>query len=103
MYESDVERYLVHRVKTILNGTAEKFTSPARRSVPDRLVTIPVEGEAALIVFVELKAPGKCPTAAQDRDHERRRALGAAVFVLDSKAKVDWFIDFILEAINHAE
>jgi hypothetical protein len=79
MIERDVEQALVRRVKT-LGGMCEKFTSPGRRSVPDRLVTLP-DGR---IVFVELKAPGKKPTENQLRDHERRRALGCDVRVIDT-------------------
>lgn len=79
MLERDVERALVDRVKA-LGGTAEKFTSPGRRSVPDRIVTLP----GGRIVFIELKAPGKRPTELQERDHERRRALGCDVRVIDS-------------------
>ena len=79
MLEEDVENALVRRVKK-LGGTAEKFTSPGRRSVPDRLVTLP-DGS---IIFVELKAPGKKPTEKQARDHERRRKMGCDVRVIDS-------------------
>lgn len=82
--ERDVEKYFVKKVKD-LGGTAEKFTSPQRRSVPDRLVIMP----GGRICFVELKAPGKKPTEAQARDHEHRRALGCRVFVLDSLEAVD--------------
>ena len=77
--EKDVEVALVKRVKA-LGGTAEKFTSPARRSVPDRLVTLP-NGK---IVFVELKAPGKKATPKQALDHDRRRALGCDVRVINT-------------------
>ena len=80
MLERDIEAALVRRVKA-LGGMCEKFTSPGRRSVPDRLVTMP-DGR---IVFVELKAPGKKPTENQIRDHARRRALGCEVVVIDSK------------------
>ena len=79
MLEEDVENALVRRVKK-LGGTAEKFTSPGRRSVPDRLVTLP----GGSIIFVELKAPDKKPTEKQARDHERRRKLGCDVRVIDS-------------------
>ena len=77
--EKHVEDALVKRVKA-LGGTAEKFTSPARRSVPDRLVTLP-NGK---IVFVELKAPGKKATPKQTLDHDRRRTLGCDVRVIDT-------------------
>jgi len=77
--ERDIERALVARVES-LGGVAEKFTSPAKRSVPDRLVTLP----GGVIIFVELKAPGKKPTRKQHADHHRRRALGCDVRVIDS-------------------
>ena len=79
MLERDVERALVLRVKA-LGGTCEKFTSPTKRSVPDRIVTLP----GGQIIFVEVKAPGKKPTELQERDHERRRALGCDVRVINS-------------------
>lgn len=77
--ESDVEKALVKRVKS-LGGMCEKFTSPGRRSVPDRIVTVP----GGHIVFVELKAPGKKPTEKQDRDHRQRRQMGCDVRVIDT-------------------
>jgi hypothetical protein len=86
MLERDIEKAFVKRVKS-LGGMAEKFTSPNRRSVPDRLVTLP-DGK---IIFVELKRPGGKPTDAQRRDHERRRALGCDVRVIDSMALIKCF------------
>jgi hypothetical protein len=79
MLERDIEQALVKRVKE-LGGMAEKFVSPTRRAVPDRIVTLP----GGRVIFVELKAPGKKPTDLQARDHERRRALGCDVRVIDS-------------------
>jgi len=79
MLEKDIEAAFVKRIKE-LGGMAEKFTSPGRRSVPDRLVTL----EGGDIFFVELKAPGKKPTDAQLRDHKRRRDLGCDVRVIDN-------------------
>lgn len=77
--EGKIESALVKRVKS-LGGTAEKFTSPGRRSVPDRLVTLP----RGRVIFVELKAPGKEPTEKQAKDHKRRRDLGCDVRVIDN-------------------
>tara|TARA_R100001198_G_scaffold1670_1_gene1162 strand:- start:1541 stop:1807 length:267 start_codon:yes stop_codon:yes gene_type:complete len=77
--EKDIENALVRKVKT-LGGMCEKFTSPGRRSVPDRIITLP-NGK---IVFVEVKNTGKKPTELQLRDHERRRALGCDVRVIDN-------------------
>ena len=86
MLERTIEAALVRRVKA-LGGTCEKFTSPGRRSVPDRIVTLP----GGRIIFVELKAPGKRPTELQERDHQRRRHLGCDVRVIDSMEAVDAF------------
>ena len=79
MRESVIESALNDRVK-VLGGTCEKFVSLNRHSVPDRLITLP----GGIIIFVEVKAPGKKPTPAQQRDHERRRALGCDVRVIDN-------------------
>lgn len=87
MLERDIEAYLVKRCKEI-GALCDKFVSPQRRAVPDRLITF-----GGRVLFVELKATGKKPTEAQVRDHERRRAAGAEVVWLDSKAGVDELID----------
>lgn len=84
MREAYLERKLCERVRA-LGGTCEKFTSPGRRSVPDRLVTLP----GGRISFAEVKRPGERPTKSQERDHTRRRALGAAVYIIDSLEAID--------------
>ena len=86
MRESVIEKALMLRVK-LLGGLCEKFTSPSHRSVPDRLVTLP----GGRIIFVECKAPGRKATAKQALDHERRRALGCDVRVIDNIAAVHVF------------
>ena len=58
MLESTVERHLREEAKK-RKGTALKFVSPGMNGVPDRIVLMP-DGKMA---FVELKAPGKKPTA----------------------------------------
>ena len=88
MLEKDIENALVRKVKK-LGGMCEKFTSPGRRSVPDRIITLP-NGK---IVFVEVKNTGKKPTELQLRDHERRRALGCDVRVIDNMDDVNAFKD----------
>ncbi|MGL9751795.1 MAG: VRR-NUC domain-containing protein [Symbiopectobacterium sp.] len=78
--ESTIEKHLVAEVKKA-GGMAYKFVSPGRRSVPDRIVLLP----GGRMVFVECKAPGEKPRPEQLREHERLRALGFTVVVLDSK------------------
>ncbi|HHP9706330.1 VRR-NUC domain-containing protein [Yersinia enterocolitica] len=77
--EDSIEDHLVKEVKKA-GGIAYKFISPGRRSVPDRLVLLP----GGKVIFVECKAPGEKPTAAQLREHDKLRALGFTVRVLDS-------------------
>jgi len=106
MLERDVENHLVACVKKA-GGMAPKFTSPGRRSVPDRMVLMPAESRArrderfdrtvyhdipARTVFVELKAPGKKATDAQLREHKRLRDMGFRVEVIDTKEGVDAFM-----------
>ena len=79
MLERDIEKALIRKVKQ-LGGMAEKFTSPAKRSVPDRVVSLP----GGRVIWVELKAPGKLPTENQKRDHARRRELGMDVRIIDT-------------------
>ena len=79
MRESAIEKILCARVKS-LGGLCEKFASPGRRNVPDRILSFP-NGK---VVFVELKATGEVPTPAQLRDHARRRAMGFDVRVIAS-------------------
>lgn len=86
MRESTIEKKLCLKVKK-LGGMCEKFTSPGRRSVPDRIVSLP----GGKIFFIEVKAPGRKPTLLQKRDHERRKALGQKVFVISSLEEIDAF------------
>lgn len=96
--ESDVEARLVTRVE-FNGGTAEKFSSPQKANVPDRIVCWPRspgdsfwKSRDAAMCFVECKAPGKKPSKAQARDHERRRAMGFRVYVVDTYEAVEHFI-----------
>jgi len=69
---------------------ADKFTSPSKRSVPDRLMT----SSEGFVYFIEFKRPGARATAKQLLDHAGRRSLGCVVYVIDSlddaKEVIDW-------------
>ena len=88
MRESKVEKYLVEQVKA-RGGVAEKYKSPGRRNVPDRLVFWP----GGSTHFVECKRPGEEPNAGQLRDHERRRKMGFLVVVVDSIESVNNYLE----------
>ena len=79
MREKTLERHLAQAVKKS-GGIALKFVSPGTAGVPDRLVLLP-DGK---ICFVEMKAPGKKPTALQRLRHGQLRDLGFRVYVVDS-------------------
>lgn len=99
--ESDVEAYLVERVKA-LGGEIRKCVFVNHNGAPDRLVMLPMTltgtnwPTAPYTVWVELKKPGGKATfpsnpheRAQAREHERLRAVGQQVFVVDSPEGVD--------------
>ena len=79
MRESQLEQKLVSHI-TKLGGIAYKFSSPNRRSVPDRLCVMP-NGRA---FFVETKSTGKALTLLQHHEHELLRSLGHTVLVIDN-------------------
>lgn len=90
MKEKDIEKYLRVRVKVALGGHAYKFTSPGRRSVPDRICVVP-NGE---VFFVECKRPGEVATPAQLKEHDYLRSLRQWVYVASTRYAVDKIIDF---------
>lgn len=84
--ESDLERYLVRQVRARL-GLCYKWSSPGRAGVPDRIIVL-----HGIIGFIELKAPGKKPTALQARELARLIARGAYATWADSREAVDHFL-----------
>lgn len=76
--EKYIEQKLVRSVKA-KGGCCPKFVSPGTDGMPDRIVLMP----GGRIGFVEVKAPGKRPRPLQVKRHDKLRALGFPVFVLD--------------------
>jgi hypothetical protein len=96
--EKVIEQYFRDEIKAI-GGRAYKFVSPGNDGVPDRLACLPY----GLIVFVELKAPGKTSRPLQVLQQKRLRDLGFIVFAdIDSKEKVDLVVAHCLELVNRA-
>lgn len=83
MRESLIEKYLVQLVNA-LGGEVRKVKWLGRNNAPDRRVMLPTG-----CFWVELKATGQVPTRAQQREHERMRAMGERVFVIDSIEEVN--------------
>jgi hypothetical protein len=97
MRESTVEKHL-RKKATAAGALVRKMIWPGHRGAPDRLVIWP-EGHhlnwsegSPDIHFVELKAPGKKPDPHQEREHEKLRSMGCAVYTLDSLEAVDAYV-----------
>jgi len=84
MRESDIEKYLVKRVKE-LGGEIRKAKWIGHVGAPDRRVMLPGRQP----IWIELKAPGVKPRSTQIREHNRMRRLGEFVEVIDSMEGVD--------------
>lgn len=84
MLEKEIEAYLAKRVKE-LGGRSYKWVSPGNVGVPDRIIVMP----GGKTIFVELKQPGKKPTAVQRVVMKQLQDLGATVHWTDSKEGVD--------------
>lgn len=70
----------------------EKFTSPARRAVPDRIITAP----GGAIGFLELKREGQKPTVLQQKDMNARRDKGCTVAWVDNVQAGKVFVDMLV-------
>jgi hypothetical protein len=69
-----------------------KFVSPSHRGVPDRLILLP-GGRAA---FIEVKAPGKKPSALQKVELARLISQGIPAIYADSFETAKAFLDDLL-------
>jgi hypothetical protein len=93
MRESDIEDYLVKRVRE-MGGEVRKVKWLGRNGAPDRLVML--KGIHNHAIWVELKTEGLTALfphtpheRQQHREHERMRAMGQRVVVIDSLKGVD--------------
>jgi hypothetical protein len=90
LLEKDVENAVCKYARETHQMKTEKFTSPGRRAVPDRLFSM----RGGEVFFIEFKAPGKVATPAQEKDHNERRVMGFTVYVVDDIAIGKKVIDF---------
>ncbi len=83
MRESAIRMYLRRRVQE-LGGEIRAMKWLGRDHAPDDFVMLPERH-----LFVESKRPGETARAGQVREHERMRAAGCEVLVLDTIEKID--------------
>lgn len=89
--EKVVERKLVEAVKAN-GGMCIKLLCDQLTGLPDRMCLFPNHK----IVFVELKTTGRKPKRIQLFIHDKLRALGFRVEVIDSVEGVELFINSII-------
>lgn len=90
--EKATERKLCEEVNK-LGGWAIKLLATQVTGLPDRLILLP----GGRVYFVELKSYGKKPTKIQEIVHNKIRALGFDVLIIDSKEGVNNFIERVCE------
>lgn len=95
--EKVLEAELRERCKA-LGWMCIKLTSQYQRGLPDRLILMP----GGHVCFAEIKTTGKKPTALQRVTHERLRALGYRVEVVDTTESLDNLIVELLYEVQGA-
>lgn len=95
--EKVLEAELRERCKA-LGWMCIKLTSQYQRGLPDRLILMP----GGRVCFAEIKTTGKKPTALQRVTHERLRALGYRVEVVDTTESLDNLIVDLLYGVQGA-
>lgn len=95
MLEKDIEKKIGDFAKK-QGCLYYKFTSPARRAVPDRMVITP-EG---VIGFLEVKAKGKKPTPLQQVEIKRLQDQGCTADWCDSVESGRLFVTKLLGSKN---
>ena len=95
MLEKQLERVICDYAKK-KGFLVYKFTSEARRSVPDRLFISP----DGVVFFVEMKAPGKKPTEAQGREIARLNNQNVACFVCDDVDHGKFIVDMVAYGVD---
>lgn len=94
--EKDLERTF----SAMLNRTKKvwviKLLSTFVKGLPDRMVIC----QGGYVGFAEIKTTGKKPTKIQTHIHEKLRALGFKVFVIDDLESRDSAITFFLNNVR---
>jgi hypothetical protein len=98
MLEKDIERKVCDYAKK-RGCLAYKFTSPGKRSVPDRLFITPT----GRVFFIEFKREGKKPTDGQWREIHRLRDAEQDVFVVDNADAGKQIVGLMVLGINVRE
>lgn len=94
--EKDLERTFAEMLNQTKKVWAIKLLSTFIKGLPDRMVIC----QGGYVGFAEIKTTGKKPTKIQSHIHEKLRALGFKVFVIDDLESRDAAIDYFLRNVK---
>lgn len=94
--EKDLERTFSERLNRTKKVWVIKLLSAFVKGLPDRMVIC----QGGYVGFAEIKTTGKKPTKIQKYIHEKLRALGFTVFVIDDLESRDIAISFFLRNVK---
>ena len=94
--EKDLERTFSERLNRTKKVWVIKLLSTFVKGLPDRMVIC----RGGYVGFAEIKTTGEKPTKIQTCIHEKLRALGFTVFVIDDLESRDNAISFFLKNVR---
>ncbi|USR81559.1 nuclease [Bacteroides phage EMB2] len=94
--EKDLERTFSEHLNRTKKVWVIKLLSTFIKGLPDRMILC----QGGYVGFAEIKTTGKKPTKIQTYIHEKLRALGFKVFVIDDLESRDAAISFFLRNVK---
>lgn len=94
--EKDLERTFAEMLNRTKKVWVIKLLSTFIKGLPDRMILC----QGGYVGFAEIKTTGKKPTKIQSHIHEKLRALGFKVFVIDDLESRDAAISFFLRNVK---
>lgn len=94
--EKDLERTFSEKLNRTKKVWVIKLLSAFIKGLPDRMILC----RGGYVGFAEIKTTGKKPTKIQTYIHEKLRALGFTVFVIDDLESRDNAITFFLRNVK---
>lgn len=94
--EKDLERTFSGKLNQTKKVWVIKLLSAFIKGLPDRMILC----QGGYVGFAEIKTTGKKPTKMQTYIHEKLRALGFTVFVIDDLESRDIAISFFLRNVK---
>lgn len=94
--EKDLERTFSEHLNRTKKVWVIKLLSTFVKGLPDRMILC----RGGYVGFAEIKTTGKKPTKIQSYIHEKLRALGFTVFVIDDLESRDAAINYFLRNVK---